>query len=288
MGLMPPGVIAHPAYTPAWEHNVGPEQFVEAAKLADELGYSHIGVSEHVAVPKAAAAERGGTYWDPLATLSFLAAHTSRIRLLTQVLVLGYHHPLAVVKRYGTLDRLSGGRVVLGVGVGSLPEEFELLGASYSDRGERADEALRAIKASWGQREPRFHGQHYDFSDFVIDPTSHRSSVPIWVGGSTRRSLRRAVELGDGWQPFGMTFGGYRSALAAFDIPPGFEVVLPAGIPIDPIGAPEAARDTLGRVHDAGATIVNIGVVASSMDQWLDQIRAAAELDPPSAASVAP
>ena len=101
---------------------------------------------EHVVIPSPTAATRGGRYWDPLATLSFVAASTQTIGLLTHVLVLGYHHPLEVVKRYGTLDVASGGRVILGVGVGSLEPEFELLDVPFAGRGARADDALRAIR----------------------------------------------------------------------------------------------------------------------------------------------
>jgi alkanesulfonate monooxygenase SsuD/methylene tetrahydromethanopterin reductase-like flavin-dependent oxidoreductase (luciferase family) len=107
------------------------------AQAADQLGYHHLTCSEHVAVPVAAVARRGSAYWDPLATLAFLAARTTAIRLATHVLVLGYHHPLAIAKRYGTLDRLSNGRLILGLGVGTLAEEFDLLGAPFADRGAR-------------------------------------------------------------------------------------------------------------------------------------------------------
>ena len=91
---------------------------------------------------------RGTRYWDPLATLGYLAARTQRIRLATNVLVLAYHHPLEIAKRYGTLDKVSNGRLILGVGVGSLKEEFDLLGAPFDDRGPRGDDALRALRAS--------------------------------------------------------------------------------------------------------------------------------------------
>lgn len=103
---------------------------------------------------------RGTRYWDPLATLSYIAARTSRIGLCTAVLVLGYHHPLAIEKRFGTLDRVSGGRLVLGVGVGSLTEEFALLGVPFADRGRRADDAIPALRAAIGRRKPEYHGPY--------------------------------------------------------------------------------------------------------------------------------
>src|SRR5690606_8226164 len=109
-GVLTPRVILPPGRFNAWAADVRAHDLPTLARAADRLGYHHLTCSEHVAVPTSAAAVRGGTYWDPLATLSYLAAHTAHIGLATHVLVLGYHHPLAVAKRYGTLDRLSGGR----------------------------------------------------------------------------------------------------------------------------------------------------------------------------------
>src|SRR5271166_768408 len=126
-GIATPVVVQLPSARAEWERQAGPEELVRIAETADRLGYHHLTCSEHVAVPRSVEAARGVTYWDALATLSYLAARTRHIRLLTNVLVLGYHHPLAIAKRYGTLDRLSGGRLILGLGVGSLVEEFELL-----------------------------------------------------------------------------------------------------------------------------------------------------------------
>src|SRR3954465_2577250 len=118
----------------AWEETAGIDDVAAVAEAADRLGYHHLTCSEHVAVPADVATVRGARYWDPLPTFGYLAARTSRIRFATHVLVLGYHHPLAIAKRYGTLDVVCGGRLILGVGVGSLREEFELLGAPFDDR----------------------------------------------------------------------------------------------------------------------------------------------------------
>ena len=154
--------------------------------------------------PPTSATTRGARYWDPLATLGYLAAVTERIRLVPSVVVLGYHHPLAIVKRYGTLDQVSRGRLVLGVGVGSLAEEFELLGAPFDDRGARADEALRAIRASMST-------ERSSFAATVPRVDRHARRTERGAGpradlgrGRTGRSLRRAVELADGWAPFGL------------------------------------------------------------------------------------
>src|ERR687895_2969751 len=143
-----PVVTMLPRAHARWEESGTIEDVARIAEVADRLGYHHLTCSEHIGVPAREAPRRGARYWDPLATFGFVAARTQRIRLATNVLVLGYHHPLEIAKRYGTLDAISGGRVILGVGVGTLAEEFELLGAPFRDRGPRADDALRALRAS--------------------------------------------------------------------------------------------------------------------------------------------
>ena len=121
------------------------------------------------------------------------------------MLVLGYHHPLEIAKRYGTLDRVSGGRLVLGVGVGSLREEFDLIDAPFDDRGARADDSLaRAPGARCRTRTRPTRASTSRYDGVVLDPCAQQDHVPIWVGGRTARSLRRAVELADGWCPFGL------------------------------------------------------------------------------------
>lgn len=273
-GLTTPVVTALPGFCSAWERDAGPDELAEVARAADRLGFDHLTCSEHVAVPTEVAEQRGGTYWDPLATLSFLAAGTERIRLATQVLVLGYHHPLEVAKRYGTLDRLSAGRVVLGVGVGSLPEEFALLGADYQRRGAVADEAMGALRAALSRHSPEHHGEHFDFAGFVVEPHAVQTRVPLWVGGHTQRSLQRAIQHGDGWVPFGLRHDRLAQMLAPFDLPPGFEVVLGAGRPLDPVGEPDRAARSVARTLAVGATIVSVHLAAESCAHYVEQMEA--------------
>src|SRR6476661_2865517 len=189
-GLATPVVTCHPDHGAAWEAEAGAAEIVCIAEAADRLGYHHLTCSEHVAIPVAVAPVRGARYYDPLATFGFLAARTERIRFATHVVVLPYHHPLAIAKRYGTLDRVSNGRLILGVGVGTLEEEFALLAAPFADRGARADDAMRALRAALSQPTPEYHGAFYDFEGFVIDPCAQQERVPMWVGGRTARSLR--------------------------------------------------------------------------------------------------
>jgi len=180
-----------------WEIDAGIEDVARIARAADELGYDYLTCSEHVGIPTDVAPVRGATYWDPAATLGYLAAVTGHVRLATNVIVLGYHHPLEVVKTYGTLDRISGGRVILGVGVGSLQPEFELLEVPFDDRGPRADDAMRAIRASLAKPEPSYDGPYYRFGGMIIDPCAVQAGFDLALspdraldpGGGTERVL---------------------------------------------------------------------------------------------------
>ena len=277
IGLSTPLVMQLPGVSSSWERSATVADLARVAHTADELGFDHLTCAEHVAVPVDEGRQRGLTYWDPLSTFGFLAAHTSRIRLTTSVIVLGYHHPLEIAKRFGTLDLLSGGRLVLGVGVGSLAEEFDLLGAAFDGRGERADDAIRALRASLSTTRPCYQGTHYRFDGFAVEPCAVQEKVPIWVGGRTLRSLRRAVTLADGWMPFGLSTADLQAMLARVDVPAGFETVLPAG-PLDPIADPRRATQRLTALRDVGATGVTVTVSAESADHYCDQLAALRDL----------
>ncbi len=285
LGITTPVLTMLPAAHASWETAGTIDDVVTIAEAADRLGYHHLTCSEHVVVPIDVATVRGSRYWDPLATFGYLAAHTSRIRLATNVLVLGYHHPLAIAKRYGTLDQVSGGRVILGLGVGSLKEEFELLDAPFDDRGPRADDAIAALRASLSNRLPEYDGPYYRFSGVVLDPTAVQPSVPLWIGGRTARSLRRAVALGDGWVPFGIRSVDLGAMIAAARATPAWaarvhplEVVLQNGRPADPLGDPAGARRTVDRLMEAGATALQLRFVHHSLSHYLEQLEAMAAL----------
>jgi probable F420-dependent oxidoreductase len=290
LGVVTPVVTRLPRSHATWEEAAGIDEIARVAVEAERLGYHHLTCSEHVALPAEVAETRGATYWDSLATFGYIAARTTTIRLATHVLVLAYHHPLAIAKRYGTLDRVSGGRVVLGVGVGSLREEFELLGAEFDGRGDRADDAIRALRASLSQIEPVYRGEHYAYDGFVVDPCAVQPRVPIWVGGRTARSLRRAVELADGWAPFGLARADLAAMIARArdsdawaaraglpDAPP-FELVLQNEHPFDPGAEPDRARDAAARLAEAGVTTLNVRVVHHSLEHYLEQLAAMREL----------
>lgn len=281
LSVATPVVTMFPQTSGDWEEDASIEDLAQIAEAADRLGYHHLTCSEHIALPAAERQRRGTRYWDPLATLGYLAARTRRIRLATNVLVLAYHHPLEIAKRYGTLDKVSNGRLILGVGVGSLKEEFELIGAPFDDRGRRGDDALRAVRAALSVPEPAYHGEFYSFSGLVVDPCAVQEHVPIWIGGRTLRSLRRAATLADGWAPFNVNLPQVRDWLSRFAIQPGFQVVLPPPAPLDPINEPERTRDLLGEAAAHGATIVSAIFTHTSLQQYLDNLQALAELHRP-------
>jgi len=273
-GIGTPVVIQVPNGHARWEESAGIDELDVIARAADRLGFYHLTCSEHVAVPDTVEPVRGATYWDPLATFGYMAAITSRIRFVTNVLVLGYHHPLAIAKRYGTLDVVSRGRLVLGLGVGSLEEEFDLLNAPFDGRGERADDAIGALRASLGRRMPSYQGSHYSYRDFIVDPHSVQQKIPFWIGGRTRRSLRRAVTLAEGWMPFALGYSEVAALLGDFELPPGFEVVLPLASAVDPSGDPDGTRAEVDAAAAAGATLLNVRPFSRSPAHFVEQIEA--------------
>jgi probable F420-dependent oxidoreductase len=279
LSVATPVVTLFPGVSADWERDASIEQLTQIAEAADRLGYHHLTCSEHIALPASERDRRGARYWDPLATLGYLAARTTKIRLATNVVVLGYHHPLEIAKHYGTLDKVSNGRLILGVGVGSLKEEFDLIGAPFEDRGPRGDDALRALRAALSVPEPVYAGEFYSFGGMVVDPCAVQDHVPIWIGGRPLRSLRRAATLADGWAPFGVSSQQVRDWLGRFELGPGFEVVLPPPAPLDPIGEPDRTRDVLATLAAHGATIVTATFAHASLSHYLEQLQALAELD---------
>jgi probable F420-dependent oxidoreductase len=281
LGIVTPVLTRLPRAHAGWEAEAGISDVERVVVAAEGLGYEFATCSEHVAIPAAVAETRGATYWDPLATFGYLAARTTTIRLATFVLVLGYHHPVAIAKQYGTLDRVSGGRLILGVGVGSLEEEFTLLEVPFTDRGPRADDALRALRAAFGVAEPRYAGSHYRFEGFVVDPSGVQRDVPLWVGGRTQRSLRRAIELGDGWAPFALTPDDVTGLLASARRTDAWQqrrraldVILQPTPPLDPLDVPDDTRRVVDAHRAAGATALAVRLRHRSPTHYTDQLAA--------------
>ncbi|MBE1598051.1 putative F420-dependent oxidoreductase [Streptomyces stelliscabiei] len=191
-------------YAEPWEADAGPEDLAGIARAADRAGFAYVAVCDHVAIPRRLAPAMSTVWYDPVATLAYLAAVTERVRLLSHVAVVGLRHPLLTAKQYATLDHLSGGRLILGVGAGHVREEFEALGVDFERRGAVLDECVDALRAALGPDEfPSHHGKLYDFEDLGQRPRPAQARIPVWVGGSSPAAVRRAAVRGDGWLPQG-------------------------------------------------------------------------------------
>ncbi|CAN5661997.1 hypothetical protein BH20ACT2_BH20ACT2_24870 [soil metagenome] len=214
--ILPPGRLAYGIQLPVqaqssifvepWEAAAGAAELATIASAAEDAGFAYVAVCDHVAVPRPLDEPMGTTWYDTVATLGYLAAVTARITLLSHVYVLAHRHPLATAKAFATLDALSGGRMVLGVGAGHVGAEFELLGTDYANRGKLLDEAIDAVRSAFTHEYPTVDGPTWSFADAGQRPRPVRpGGPPIWVGGSSRSALRRAAERGDGWLPQGTT-----------------------------------------------------------------------------------
>ncbi|MDX6361537.1 MAG: hypothetical protein QOC85_540 [Streptomyces sp.] len=191
-------------YAEGWEAEAGPGDLVEIARTADRAGFAYLASCDHVAIPRRLAGAMSTIWYDPVATLAFLAGVTERVRLLSHVAIVGLRHPLVTAKQYATLDHLAGGRLVLGVGAGHVQEEFEALGVDFERRGPVLDESIDALRAALGPDEyPVHHGKLYDFEGLGQRPRPAQERIPVWVGGSSPAAVRRAAVRGDGWLPQG-------------------------------------------------------------------------------------
>ncbi|MFD4525426.1 LLM class F420-dependent oxidoreductase [Streptomyces sp. NPDC058470] len=191
-------------YAEPWEADAKPADLVEIARAADRSGFAYLASCDHVAIPRRLASAMSTVWYDPVATLALLAGVTERVRLLSYVAIVGLRHPLVTAKQYATLDHLSGGRLILGVGAGHVQEEFEVLGVDFERRGAVLDESIDALRAALGPDEfPVHHGKLYDFEGLGQLPRPAQEHVPIWVGGSSPPAVRRAALRGDGWLPQG-------------------------------------------------------------------------------------
>ena len=174
----------------------------EMSACAEEAGFDAVFVTEHPFPPDAWMESVGHHALDPFVALAWAGAATRRLRLQTNLCVLPYRNPFLTAKAVASLDVLSGGRVVLGVATGYLEDEFRALGVDFSERNELADEALRLMKDAWSGRTLVTRGRHFEVPGNTMVPRpAQRPHPPIWVGGNSRRAIRRAVELADGWVP---------------------------------------------------------------------------------------
>ena len=191
-------------------HNFGldsPEDVVDVAVAAETGGFDSVWVNHHV-LHAGYVLDRldDKPYYDALTVLTYVAAKTNSVKLGTTVLVLPYLNPLVLAKTIATLDVMSGGRMIVGVGVGSLPEESEALGSDYATRVRYANESIEVMKELWTNPLPNYNGSYYSFSGVKFSPKPQQQPhPPILVGGQSMPAMRRAVVHGDGWHPIGLS-----------------------------------------------------------------------------------
>lgn len=189
-------------------------ELLRFARAVEDLSFESVWTGDHIVLPTEETdqypytpdgrfvARPDDPQLDAFVVLSYIASATERIAIGTTVAIVPYRNPVVQAKMFATLDVLTGGRAVCGVGVGWLEKEFDALGASYKDRGAVTDEYLQIFRTLWLDREPEFRGEHYGFGGVYFAPKPVRGGhIPIWVGGHTRRAIRRAVKYGDAWHP---------------------------------------------------------------------------------------
>ncbi|GGN61636.1 LLM class F420-dependent oxidoreductase [Streptomyces albiflavescens] len=276
-----------------WEAAAGPDDLVEIARAADRAGFAYVASCDHVAIPRRLAGAMSTVWYDPVATLAFLAGVTERVRLLSHVAIVGLRHPLVTAKQYATLDHLSGGRLVLGVGAGHVREEFEAVGADFERRGAVLDETIDALRAALGSDEfPVHHGKTYDFEGLGQRPRPAQERVPVWVGGSSPAAVRRAALRGDGWLPQGDPrdrLPGQIARLRELRAGAGIEEPLTVGAITEPLyvgepgwevgrrtlsGPPEALAESLREYGAMGVHQIQVRFRSRSREELTDQIAA--------------
>ncbi len=175
---------------------------IEIAKTAEGLGFHSVWASDHVIMPENRLEMFSERFYDPFMLLGYIAAVTSKIKIGTSVIILPYRNPLVVAKMVATLDVLSRGRAIFGVGPGWMREEFEALGVPFESRGRMTDEYINAIRVLWETDDPDYEGKFCSFSHIKFYPKPYQKPrLPIWIAGSSAPALRRAAGLGDGWHP---------------------------------------------------------------------------------------
>jgi probable F420-dependent oxidoreductase len=215
VSIVPDGVLAFGLQLPvqalsvrtssAWERAGSTvDDMLAVAQACDAAGFLYVAVCHHVAIPREPAETMSTQWFDPIPTLAYVAARTTRTRLMTNVFVAAYQHPLQTAKAFATLDALSGGRTIVGVGVGHVEGEFDALAVPFGARGAITDEAIDAITVALQDEWPAHTGTRWSFKDVGQRPRPvQQPRPPIWIGGSGKPALRRVAARGDGWIPQG-------------------------------------------------------------------------------------
>jgi probable F420-dependent oxidoreductase len=276
---------------------VGGPALAEMAGAAEAAGFDAAFVTEHPFPPDRWLETGGHHALDPFVALSFVAAATTRLRVQTSIAVLAYRNPFLTAKAVASLDVLSGGRVILGVAAGYLKGEFEALGADFAERNERTDEAILAMKRAWSESGVELEGRGFRAQGNTMLPRPlQQPHPPIWVGGNSKRAIRRAVELGEGWIPFPTVgFPGERVRTATIESLDDLEVriayarahaeaiertapldicFVPFGLSMHRPGKIDAGKfhETVERLAGLGVTWLTLALPGNDRDEFCDAV----------------
>ena len=295
--IVPPGRLVYGIQLPVqaqskyfvepWELTAGPDQVARVAQAADRSGFFYVAVCDHVAIPDDLAPRMGAVWWDTVATLSWLAGLTTQTRLLSSVFSLSYRHPLVAAKSFATLDLLSAGRAIIGVGAGHVEKEFAALDVDFSSRGRLLDDGLRVLDEAL--RAGTVDGMQ------VAPAPVQRPRPPIWVGGGAPAAVRRAARLADGWLPQGTPLDQMRPLVELYrsergdgsgDIgaitewlyvgTPSWALARPAVT-----GSPEQIADALRQWGKVGVNHLQVRFPSRSADELVEQVESfGAEVGP--------
>ncbi len=293
IGMQLPVAAQSTMFAAPWEADAGPAELMRVARACEQAGFFSVAVCDHVCVPRSHAAAMSTTWYDPVATLGWLAAATRSVRLLSYVWVAAYRHPLQTAKAFATLDALSGGRVILGVGAGHLAGEFAALGVDFGRRGALLDDAIDIVAAAFRDEFPTHRGRVWEVHDVGLRPRPvQQPRPPIWVGGSTPAALRRAATRGDGWLPQGTVRADLPAQIAAIrahrhrvhgdapiEISANSEWLYVGQPAFDPgpstrTGPGEEIAASLRELHAMGVSHCGVRFRSRSCDELVDQIDA--------------
>lgn len=303
VSIAPPGALVYGIQLPIqtltttlreeWETTATVADLVAVAKAADDAGCAFVGVCDHVALPHSDYTHHMTTTWyDTVATLSFVAAHTTSTRLLSSVYIAAYRHPLVSAKSFLTIDHLSGGRAILGIGAGHVEAEFDALGIDFASRGARTNEAIDAIRAAFESEYSTFSGEFFDYAEVGLSPRPARGTIPIWIGGSSKPALRRVAERGDGWIPQGTPRAHMQECLDYIrshrdKLRPGADIdfgfmgeFLYVGNPAwetgghTITGSPERLAASLREARDLGCNVLHLHFRSRDRHELVDQLAA--------------
>ncbi len=297
LGLQLPVQAQSRRFVEAWEADAGPEAVLAAAQAADESGFLYVGVCDHLGIPGSQVEVMQPTWYEPLTTLAWIAQATTRVRLLTHVYVLALRHPLEAGKAFATLDVLSGGRVIVGVGAGHVREEFDAMGVPFEVRGAILDDAIDGLRAVLSSVPTTVEGR-FAFEDLHVGPRPVQDHVPIWIGGSGAPALRRVAARGDGWIPQGTLLRDMPAHLDAIRAHRGDRgtadldlggMALPVyvGEPDWDVGrwtttgTPEQIAESLRPFAKLGCSHVQVRPRSGSLEEYVDQVhRLGSEVGP--------